>query len=141
MTAQAQCVTKTFEDMFESFKRATEFTLQMQQELFKTWPGFPEPPSTPADQVKTARQEWLHALQDLAKNYQEMWERQYKAGLESLEGAFEVASAKDPTELHEKLVELWEKSFHSLKELTQSQMKHFQAAVEKGMQWAKKAKP
>jgi len=141
MTAQAECVTKTFEDMFESFKKATEFTLQMQQEMFKMWPGFAKPPSTPADQFKGLYQEWLRGLQELAKNYQEMWERQYKTGLESLESAFEVVSTKDPTELHEKLVELWQKSFNSLKELTQSQMKHFQEVIEKGMEWAKKAKP
>src|SRR5262249_26134615 len=43
MTAQTEFVSKAFDDMFENFRKATESTLQMQQDLFRQWTaGFPK---------------------------------------------------------------------------------------------------
>ena len=62
-------------------------------------------------------------MTELTRKYVELWERHYKAGVESLEEALQLPEAKDPEELQQKLTELWRKSFESLKELAQAQVR------------------
>jgi len=142
MTAHLEFVNKTFEQVFENFRKTTEATVQMQQELFRQWtafwPGFPKPqPWT--EQFQKFQKEWSQALSGLTHKYQESWERQYKASMDSLEKAFQLTEAKDAEEFRQKMMELWQKSFDCLKDVAQTQMRNFQAAVEKWMELAKKA--
>jgi hypothetical protein len=145
MTAQAEFVGQAFDQVFESFKKATESTLQMQHDLFRQWtalwPGFPKTPPSWAEQAQKFHKDWSQAMTELVQKYQQAWDRQYKAGMQTLEEAFRLAEAKDPEELRKKTVELWQKSFDCLKELAQAQVRDFQTAIEKWMELAKKANP
>src|SRR6266540_6386733 len=115
MTAQMEFVNKGFDQVFENFRKATESTLQLQQDLFRQWttfwPAFPKlQPSVP-EQFKQFQKDWTQGTTELTHKYLETWERQYKEGVESLEKAFHLATAKDPAEFRQKVLELWQKSF------------------------------
>jgi len=143
MAAQMEFVNKTFEHVFENFRKATEAAGQMQQELFRQWsaywPGFPK--AQPTEQIKHFQMEWSQAFTELTRKYQESWDRQYKAGMESLEKAFQLTEVKDAEGFRQKMMELWQKSFDCLKDVAQTQMQNFQAAVEKWIALAKKVEP
>jgi hypothetical protein len=144
-TAQAEFVTKAFDRVFDTFREATDLTLKVQQDLFHkwttSWPGFPKVQPAWAEKVQQFQKEWTEATTELTRKYMEMSDRQYKVGVQSLEGAFRVAEAKEPAEVREKVMELWQKSFECLKEVAQAQIQNFQAAAEKWAELAKKARP
>ena len=144
-TVEKDFVRKSFDQAYENFRKATESTLKMQQDLFRQWstfwPDFPKGAPAWKDQIQKFHKEWIKSATEWTQKYQETWDRQYKAGLESLEEAFRLGEYKDPTEFREKVVELWQKSFDALKELAQSQAETFQSGIEKWMEVAKKTTP
>ena len=137
MTAQAEFMGKTFEQVFEGFRKAGESALHMQQEMLRQWafpwPGFAKPQVPGVEQAQKFQKEWATVVAELTKRCQESWERQFKAGVNTFEETFQLAEAKDVAELRKKTIELWRKSFEWLKGLAEEQVKDFQAAVEK---WA-----
>jgi hypothetical protein len=144
MTTQTGFAYKSLEEVFDSFRKTTEATVQMQQELVRQWtalwPTLPKPQAW-AEQFQGFQKEWSQALTELTRKYQEAWQRHYSASMESLEKAFQSAGAKDAGEFRQKMMELWQKSFDCLKDVAQNQMRSFQAAVEKWIELAKKANP
>lgn len=147
MPVQMEFPTKPFDQMFETVRKAAESTLEIQQNLFRqwttAWPGAlnPIPKVQPPgiEQFQQFCKEWTQATTEVTRKNLEIFERQYKAGLELLETAFQPGGVKDPAEQRQKVTELWQKSFECLKELAETQMKSFQSAVEKWMELVKKA--
>lgn len=135
MNAQAEFVNKAFDQTFECFRKATESTLHMQQEFFRQcFAGWPQPPAAPtalAERFQKYQKEWSKAAAEFSRKRQESWERQYQSAMQALDEAFRLGEAKDAAELRQKTEELWRKSFDTLKEVTQAQMKDFQEAVTK----------
>jgi len=136
---------KGFDQVFEHFRKATESTLQLQQDLFRQWtacwPAFPKLQTSVPEQIPKFQKEWTQATAELTRKYAETWQRQYKEGVESLKQAFQVATVKDPKEFRQQMLELWQKSFDSLKELAQAQLGNFQTTVEKWAEVVKKVHP
>jgi len=143
MPAQMEFVNKTFDHAFDSFRKATEATVQMQQDLFHQWssfwPGFPKPQLT--EQCQQFHKEWSQAIAELTRKYLDSFDQQYKAGTESLKKAFQLTEAKDSQEFRQNMLDLWQKSFDCLKNGAQIQMQTFEAGVEKWLELVKKAKP
>jgi hypothetical protein len=131
-----------FDQVFDNVRKATETSLQMQQDLFRQWtgcwPGFAKPQVPWPEQVQKFQKEWPQMMTEMMGKYRESIERQYKAGLKSLEEAFHVSEAKDPEELRKKTQELWRKTFECLHELAEAQVRDFEMAVEKWAEFAKK---
>ena len=131
-----------FDAVFESFKKATETTLQMQQELFKKWTSLW--PVTSLSQVPWAEQtqkfqkKWIEFVDETLKKQRQVLEAQYQAGLQKIEEAFRLAEAKDFEELRAKTLELWQKSFEYLKQTYEAQVKDFQATLSKWTELATK---
>jgi len=144
MVAQTEFVTKAFDQVYDNFRKATESTLHMQQDLFRQWitfwPSFPKLQPPWFEQVQHFQKEWTQANAELTKKYLEAWDRQYKIGVESLEGALRLAEAKDPAEMRQQVLGLWQKSFDCLKDLAQAQVQNFQGGVEKWVDMVKKGK-
>jgi hypothetical protein len=135
MVVQTEFFGKVFDQAFEGFRKATESSLHLQQDMFRQWvtfwPGFPKPQGDWAERVKKFQKEWTQTVTEMTRKFQETWESQYKASLELLTEAFKVAEAKEPEELRKKTEEMWKKTFDCLKGLAEAQMQNFQAASEK----------
>jgi len=124
-----------FEPVFESLRKATDATVKMQQELFSKWTTmFPGLPMVPAayEPVKFQKR-CVEVMTELTRKQRETLEAQFNNGVKTIEEAFRVFEAKDPEELRAKTVELWQKTFDSLRQVYDSQVKDFQAATAK---WA-----
>jgi hypothetical protein len=129
-----------FDQLFENLQKATESTIQFQQEVLKSWtgqwPGLTKTPAPWGEQFQKFQKNWGETVTGLFKKQQETLEAQFQAGLEHLEEAFQMAASKDPEEFRKKTVELWQKTFESLRQFSEAQVRDFQAAMAK---WAEMA--
>jgi hypothetical protein len=124
-----------FNQVYENLRRATEATVQMQQEMFKTWvnlwPGLPAASPAWSDEVQQFQRKWGQTLGELLKRQREVTGAHFKAGLQNIERAFQVGEAKTPEELRAKSLELWQKCFDDLRMVYEAQLRGFEMAVEK----------
>jgi hypothetical protein len=124
-----------FDPVFESLRKATETTVQMQQEMFKKfavlWPGLPASQSVLTEPMQKFQKKWNELFEETLKKQRETLETQFKAGLQNIEEAFRLAEVKDFEELRAKTLELWQKTFEALKKTYEAQARDFQAAMGK----------
>lgn len=129
-----------FNEVFDNFRKATETTLQAQQDLFRQWtsqwPMFPMAPTTPTstgltEQARSFQKEWADCVTSLMTKHCEALDAQYRAGIRAIEDALRTTEAKSPEEFRKLTEELWRKSFEVLKQTIENQIRDFQAVVEK----------
>lgn len=130
-----------FDQVFENFRKATETTLQAQQDLFRQWmsqwPMFPMTPTAPSsptstpEQVRTFQKQWAESVTTLMTKHCEALDAQYRAGIKTIEVALRTTEAKSPEEFRKLTEELWRKSFEVLKQTIENQLHEFQVAIEK----------
>ena len=136
------------DQVFDNFRKASESSLQMQQELFKQWmshwPAIPTSASSAggamAEQAQSVQKRWLENATEMMNKHRESLDSQYKAGIRAIEDAFRVTEAKSPEDYRRMTEELWRKSFDTLKSSAETQIRDFQAAVEKWFEMLAKAK-
>jgi hypothetical protein len=136
------------DQVFDNFRKASETTMQMQQEMFKKWmgqwPAMPTPQAPGAgawaEQAQAFQKKWIETVSELLNKHRESLDSQYKAGIRTIEDAFKVGEAKTPEDYRRIAEDLWRKNFESLKSSAESQVRDFQAAVEKWFDLAAKAK-
>jgi hypothetical protein len=126
-----------FEYVFDAVRRATEYNLQMQQEVFKKWfslgPGLAAPPNVAVEEVGKVKKEWAEFTAEVVKKQRGTLESQFSAGLQVVEEACQLAEAKNPEELRVKTIELCQKAFDTQRQLYEGQVRDFHAVVSK---WA-----
>ncbi len=120
-----------FELVFDSLRRTTELSLQMQQDAFRRWagiwPGAPMGPVVIPQQAQAFQKKWAEFFEETLKAQRETIGVQFKAGLKNIEDAFKLAECKDPAELRAKTVELWQKVFETLHQAYEAQVRDLQA--------------
>jgi len=133
------------DQVFDNFRKASESTFQIQQDLFKQWVS--QWPTTPpatgaafAEQAHTFQKRWLDTVTDMMNKHRESLDSQYKAGIRAIEDAFRVTEAKTPDDYRKIAEELWRKGFENVKSSAETQARDFQGAVEKWFELVAKAK-
>ena len=129
------------DQVFDNVRKATETTLQAQQDLFRQWmtqwPMYPITPTTPTgpngvnEQVRTFQRQWTDSVTALMTKHCEALDVQYRAGIKTIEDALRTTEAKSPEEFRKLTEELWRKSFEVLKQTIENQLRDFQAAIER----------
>ena len=133
------------DQVLDNFRKASETTMQIQQEMLKKWLG--QWPTTPdkdgtawAEQAQTFQKRWLESVTEIMNQHREKLDAQYKAGIAAIEDAFRLTEAKTPEDYRRMTEDLWKKSLETLKSSAESQIQDFQKAVEKWFELAEKAK-
>lgn len=120
-----------FEMVFESLKKATEVSLQVQQEALKKWvslwPGVPVMSGPVAEQAQKFQKKWAEFYEEVLKKQREALAAQFQAGLRHIEDGFRLAETKDPAEWRAKTIELWQKVFETLHQTFEAQARDLQA--------------
>ena len=127
------------EQVFDNFRKATETTLQAQQDLFRQWmsqwpmlPLAPTPSSSGmSEQARSFQKQWTDSVTALMTKHCEALDAQYRAGIRAIEDALRTTEAKSPEEFRKLTEDLWRKSFEVLKQTVENQIRDFQVAVEK----------
>jgi hypothetical protein len=126
-----------FVPVFENMRTLTAAAAGMQQEMFKKWlslwPGAPVMPTGPvgAEQIQQLQRRWAEAVGELLRRQRESIDAQFKAGQQNITKAFQLGEIKDPEEMRARTVELWQKCFEAVVQLSEAQARDFQAAVQK----------
>ncbi|MFV2067012.1 MAG: hypothetical protein ACC645_08520 [Pirellulales bacterium] len=132
-----------FGEAIDNLRKAAETNLEVQQDLFrqwsKHWPGVPTAQSVWVDQVKKFQKEWSRTVTDVMRKHRDQADKQYRASIESMEEAFRITQAKDPDEFRERAEEAFRRSIEMLRDLSESQLKEFQVAMNKWMEMSTKA--
>jgi len=134
------------DQVLDNFRKASESTMQMQQEMLKKWMGqwptaFPATTGTAwAEQAQTFQKRWLESVTEVMNKHREKLDSQYKAGIAAIEDAFRVSEARSPEDYRRMTEELWKKSFETLKSSAETQVHDFQKAMEKWFEMVTKAK-
>jgi len=133
-----------FDQVLDNFRKATESTIQLQQEMFRQWtrqmanvPGVPKTPTVPfadpsawVEQFHELQKFWAKSVGELLKKHKDTLDAQYESGVKTIEDAFRLGGSKDPAQYQRLTEELWRHSFDCLKTVVDDQMREFQSMNE-----------
>ena len=132
-----------FDQFFESFRKASESSLQAQQDLFKSWTQ--QWPSTPfgagavGDWTDTQKR-WLEGASEALNKHRALLDATYKSGIEVIEHTFRFTEARSPEDYRRLVEELWRKLTDTFKAQSESQYREIQNATEKWIDKAQSAR-
>jgi hypothetical protein len=134
------------DQMFDTFRKASESSLQMQQEMFRQWaqqwPSMPlNAAGVSAEWGRAFQRRWIEFATDSMDKQRESLDAMYRAGIKLIEQAFHLSEAKTPEEYRRMVEELWRKMFATYKDLAEGQLRDFQKGVEAWLEMVPKAKP
>ena len=111
----------TLDQMFESFRRASVSSMQMQQEMFKQWTQ--QFPSTPLNAAGVSA-EWVN-------RHRESLDTMYKSLIQVIEQSSRLSDAKTPEDYKRTTEDLRHKMFETFKDQSEAQLRDFQKSAEK----------
>jgi hypothetical protein len=127
-----------FEQMVDGVRRASESSLQLQQEILRSWTRLwlsgsagAGAGSSGGEWSRSAQKRWLELGVEMMHKQREALDATLKAGIQLIEQAFHLGDAKNGDELRRLTEELWRKLFDLQKEQAEHQFRDFQAWVEK----------
>jgi len=155
-TREAPKTTDSMNMILENYRKATESTMKLQQDVLRTWTmqwpqmfglpftggpasGSAMPGAAWLGQLSEAQKKWGETVTDMLNKHREPLDAQYKAGIWTIEEAFKVGEAKDPQQFRRLTEELWKLSFECLKAVADAQTRNVQAAMEKFYEVASKS--
>jgi hypothetical protein len=129
-----------FEQVFENFLKASETTLQAQQDLFhqwmSQWPMFSMEPTIGGsknvvnEQVRSFQKQWTDITTALLTKQRESLDALHRAYIHACEDALRTTELKSPEDYRRLTEDLWLKSFELLKQTIDNQIRDFQSEVE-----------
>ena|SRR5579863_8523625 len=126
-----------FDQLVDGVRKASESSLQLQQEIMKNWTRLwfsaPTVATTPAgaDLGRTAQKRWLEANVEMLHRQREALDSAFKIGIQLIQQAVQVGDAKNSEELRRLTEDLWRKLFDLQKEQAEHQFRDFQAWFER----------
>jgi len=134
----------TLDQMFESFRRASVSSLQMQQEMFKQWTQ--QWPTTPwsaaglsTEWLQNAQKRWMEFTVESLNRHRESLDSMFKSLIQLVEQASRFTEAKTPEEYRRTTDELRHKMFETFKDQSEAQLREFQKGAEKWFEVLPKA--
>jgi hypothetical protein len=132
-----------FDQILETYRRATESSLLFQQMMLRNWTeqwpqafGATPPQASLPEQVYSIQKKLGETITEMLNKHRETLDAQYRAGIAAIEDAFHVAEAKDPQQFRKLTEELWRHNYECLKSMAESQMRDIQAVTQKWFELA-----
>ena len=118
------------DQLFDSFRKASESSLQMQQEMLKHWTerwagSASQAPNATSDASQQAQKRWLALGIELLEKHRASLDETYAAGLQLIAQSFGASEAKSPEEYRRLTEALWRKLFDTYKNQTEAQFVAF----------------
>jgi hypothetical protein len=124
------------DQLFETFRKTSESTLHMQQDMFKYWTQ----QWTSASGATGNTGEWSKNYQkqvvDLLNKQREALDSAFKAGIQLIEQTFRASEAKSPDDYRRTMEDLWRALIDTFKTQTETQVREFQKWSEKSFDMA-----
>ncbi len=131
------------DQLFESFRTASESTMKAQQEMMKQWlsnwpAAGPNAAGISGDWNGPVKQRWMQSATEALNRQRQLLDSMYESGIRLIEQSFRVTDAKSPEDYRQGLEELWGKMSETIKEQSEAQFREFRSALEK---WSEVATP
>jgi len=124
-----------FDQLIDGVRKASESSLQMQQDMFKHWTRLFSGPAheagAQADFGRASQKRWLELGVEMLNRHREAVDTIYKSGITLIEQSFHVGEAKSADDYRRMVEDLWRKLFDLQKEQSESQFRDFQTFYEK----------
>jgi hypothetical protein len=125
-----------FDQLVDGVRKASESSLQMQQEMFRNWTRMwlsaaPGTASPGGEADRAAQKRWLELGLEMLNKHRSMLDATYRSGIQLIEQTFLLADAKSGEDYRKLIEELWRKLFDLQKEQAETQFRDFQAWLEK----------
>jgi hypothetical protein len=125
-----------FEQIFDSVRKASESSVQLQQEMMKQWTqhwmAMPsQAAGGPTDWGRGFQKRWAELSLEILKRQRESLDAAYASGIQLIEQSFRVSEAKTADDYRQTIEDLWRKMFESFKDRSESQFRDFQKWSEK----------
>jgi hypothetical protein len=132
------------DQMFDCFRKASESSLHLQQEMIKQWaqqwPTMPlNAAGTSAEWFQAFQKRWIEFMADSLDKHRESLDSTYRSGIQVIEQSFRLSEAKTPDDYRRMVEELWRKAFTVYKDQSESRLRDFQKDVEKWFEMLPKA--
>jgi len=130
-----------FEQLFDSFRKASEATLQAQQDLFRQWTqkwpiaSFTNSNGSSSEWSEVQKQ-WLDSTTEALNKHREALDSTYRSGIQLIEQSFGVSEARSPEDYRRMVEELWRKLSDTVKTQSETQFSGFRKATEKWIEMA-----
>jgi hypothetical protein len=125
-----------FEQIFDSVRKASEQSVQLQQEMLKQvtqqWMTMPaQAGGGTSDWGRGLQKRWAELSLEILKKQRESVDAAYASGIQLVEQSYRVSEAKTPDDYRQMVEDLWRKIFESFKDRSESQFRDFQKWSEK----------
>ena len=135
-----------FDQMMDGFRKATESSLQIQQEIFKQWtqqwlsaqPNLTGATAS-AEWTRTIQKRWMDLTIEMLNKHRASLDAMYSSGIQAIEQSFRITEAKSSEDYRRIIDELWHRLFDALKGQLESQFRDFQRWSEQSFDIAQKA--
>lgn len=133
-----------FDQMLDGFRKATESSLQFQQEVFKQltqqWMSAqPNLGSASADWTRPIQKRWMELTIEMLNKHRTSLDAMYSSGIQAIEQSFRITEAKSTDDYRRIVDELWHRLFDTLKGQMENQFRDFQRWSEQSFDIAQKA--
>jgi hypothetical protein len=128
-----------FDQILESFRKASESSLQMQQDMVRQWTQqwlslSPNTATASTEWGRAYQKRWLGFMLELLDKHRESLNTTYKSGIQVVEQAFRVSEARSSDEYRKTVEDLWRKLFDTFKENSEGQFSEFQRFAERSFE-------
>src|SRR5689334_465139 len=124
-----------FDQLIDGVRKASESSLQMQQEMFKQWSrlftGTAHEAGAQNDWGRASQRRWVELCVEMLNRHREALDTAYKSGIQIIEQSFYAAEARSPDDYRRTVEDLWRKLFELQKQQSESQLRDFQTFYEK----------
>jgi hypothetical protein len=133
-----------FDQMMDGFRKATESSLQVQQEIFKQWTqqwmsAQPSMNSASADWTRTMQKRWMDLTLEMLNKHRASIDAMYASGIQAIEQSFRITDAKSSDDYRRIVDDLWRKLFDTVKGQLETQFRDVQRWSEQSFEIAHKA--
>jgi hypothetical protein len=120
------------DQLFDSFRNASESSLQMQREMLKLWAErwtgrVSQAPGTPNDANHDVQKRWVALGIELIDEHCRSLDSTCAAGVQLIAQSFRTSEAKSSEEYRRLTEELWRKLFDTYKSQTEAQLDAFES--------------
>jgi hypothetical protein len=124
------------DQVMESFRKASESSLQMQQDLFKQWSqqwfsSATNGTSIGPEGISSLQRRSIDLAIEALNKHRESLESSYRSSIQVLEQAFRVSEARSPEDARRMVEELWRNVLAIMKEQSEGQFREMMRWTEK----------
>jgi hypothetical protein len=124
-----------FDLLFESFRKASESSMQVPMDILKNvTQQLPGASGAGMEWSKGVQKRWAELAIEGLKKHRESMDSAYRSGIQLIEQTFRISDVKSPADYQRTVEDLWQKLLDVLKEQSEAQLRDLQTWATKSFE-------